>query len=232
MLTLRLGMSGAEVLLAQHLLNSALTNTPGHRPLDPDGVFGPATERAVRLHQTVSGRRVPDGIVDLPMWRTLGVQFIVQHQTPLVPAPTPEAALGACLSMVCDPPPDGADGLAMAALRSNGRDDQPIHALADRLGLSARAVEPPCARQMLDALGAGPALLFGWTRHGRHVVAVSALWSRANLLDDGTVVRILDSLPVGRGSRSGSLYPSMTVQGTPFRPEWLLVRDGRQRGTG
>lgn len=63
------GARGKQVQLLQHLLNDLEKPRP---PLALDGVFGPATERAVRAYQ--SGNRLEvDGVVGQRTWSSLGV---------------------------------------------------------------------------------------------------------------------------------------------------------------
>ncbi|QNE32474.1 TIGR02594 family protein [Sphingomonas sp. NBWT7] len=63
------GARGQDVQLLQHALNTTQRPRP---PLELDGVFGPATDRAVREYQAGQGLTV-DGIVGQRTWRSLGV---------------------------------------------------------------------------------------------------------------------------------------------------------------
>jgi len=63
------GARGQHVQLLQHLLNDIQKPRP---PLELDGVFGPATERAVRGYQS-SNRLEVDGVVGQRTWSSLGV---------------------------------------------------------------------------------------------------------------------------------------------------------------
>ena len=63
------GARGQQVQLLQHLLNDRQKPRP---PLDLDGVFGPATERAVRSYQSANRLEV-DGVVGQRTWSSLGV---------------------------------------------------------------------------------------------------------------------------------------------------------------
>lgn len=64
--TIRRGDAGADVAYAQNLLNA---RHPGH-VLWVDGLFGPATDRAVRQYQA-RGRLAVDGIVGPDTWESL-----------------------------------------------------------------------------------------------------------------------------------------------------------------
>ncbi len=63
------GARGQQVQMLQHLLNTTERLRP---PLELDGVFGTATERAVRGFQQGRGLEV-DGIVGARTWSSLGV---------------------------------------------------------------------------------------------------------------------------------------------------------------
>jgi hypothetical protein len=65
------GDRGAEVALVQHWINVLGNRHPGHyRQLNPDGVFGPATWREVRVFQGRHSLTV-DGIVGQKTWNEL-----------------------------------------------------------------------------------------------------------------------------------------------------------------
>lgn len=64
------GSKGQQVQLLQHLLNTIGQNRP---PLELDGKFGPATDKAVRRYQERRHLSV-DGIVGQDTWRSLGMK--------------------------------------------------------------------------------------------------------------------------------------------------------------
>ncbi|MBQ7565961.1 MAG: peptidoglycan-binding protein [Oscillospiraceae bacterium] len=64
---LRVGSSGTEVLVMQLVLNRIRQNYPSIPQIEPDGVFGPQTEQAVRTFQRVFGLTA-DGIVGRATW--------------------------------------------------------------------------------------------------------------------------------------------------------------------
>jgi peptidoglycan hydrolase-like protein with peptidoglycan-binding domain len=82
---LRQGSRGKLVDLAQTLLNDAFYASNGTGDtLEQDGIFGPRT--AARLQQFI-GERLgisAPAVVDDRVWRALGVQTWVEHQTQLV----------------------------------------------------------------------------------------------------------------------------------------------------
>ena len=64
---LRVGSRGRSVALIQRALNRISQNFPAIPKLTADGIYGPATERAVRVFQQVFGLDV-DGIVGRQTW--------------------------------------------------------------------------------------------------------------------------------------------------------------------
>lgn len=64
---LRQGSSGTEVLVMQLVLNRISQNYPSIPKVDPDGIFGPLTEEAVRTFQRIFGL-TDDGIVGRATW--------------------------------------------------------------------------------------------------------------------------------------------------------------------
>lgn len=81
---LRRGATGAEVRQLQRLLNQWLSANPRVRiePLAVDGIFGPLTERTVRVYQQVMGLPV-DGIVGPRTWSYLLRQPVPRSPTPV-----------------------------------------------------------------------------------------------------------------------------------------------------
>ncbi|MFD1033452.1 TIGR02594 family protein [Sphingomonas hankookensis] len=72
------GARGQQVQMLQHLLNTTARPRP---PLELDGVFGAATERAVRSFQQGRGLEV-DGVVGARTWSSLGVGGSALPRTP------------------------------------------------------------------------------------------------------------------------------------------------------
>lgn len=76
------GARGQQVQMLQHLLNTVQRPRP---PLELDGVFGPATERAVRDYQASRNLEI-DGIVGADTWKSFGAAGAT------LPPPAPAAA--------------------------------------------------------------------------------------------------------------------------------------------
>lgn len=101
--TLRKGSKGAEVRALQKLLNALAYG------LDADGIFGKATEAAVRDFQKINGLSV-DGIVGTQTWAALeGAQESTDSGTYTVTIRGLDAATAAYL-LECYPGAASAEG--------------------------------------------------------------------------------------------------------------------------
>ena len=78
----RRGDQGPEVILVQHALYQL-----GYLADQPDGFFGPATQRAVERFQSDSNLTA-DGIVGPQTWSTLGKSLPRAHEHTVVPGDT------------------------------------------------------------------------------------------------------------------------------------------------
>lgn len=72
---LELGSSGTKVRTIQEQLNRIARNYPALPSITADGVFGPATKRAVEQFQSVFGLPV-SGIVDFPTWYKISEIYV------------------------------------------------------------------------------------------------------------------------------------------------------------
>lgn len=84
--TLRLGSTGETVTLAQYLLNAAADYYSALYPIGVDGVFGNATENAVRQFQTLRGI-TSDGVIGANTWTQLYEVFYA-YMNATFPAPS------------------------------------------------------------------------------------------------------------------------------------------------
>ena len=72
---LTVGDSGQKVLQMQEQLNRIAQNYPAIPKVSEDGIFGPATERAVQKFQSVFGLPA-NGIVDYPTWYKISEIYV------------------------------------------------------------------------------------------------------------------------------------------------------------
>ena len=72
---LTVGASGQKVLQMQEQLNRIAQNYPAVPRVSEDGIFGPATERAVQKFQSIFGLPA-NGIVDYPTWYKISEIYV------------------------------------------------------------------------------------------------------------------------------------------------------------
>ena len=76
--TMRLGDRGDGVTAVQYMLSILAEFDDALTPVTPDGVFGPATERAVRNFQRWAGLTA-DGVVGQATWNAMFQRFVLEE---------------------------------------------------------------------------------------------------------------------------------------------------------
>lgn len=230
MITLRQGSRGFQVEYLQRLLNKAATRErSGGTPLNVDGAFGPKTEAALRAFQ---GRHRPltvDGIAGRQTWAALGLRAEAEHgRVILFGQPTGTSCWSAAATMILG---NQSAGPGDATLGSGGGLNGTIEdhrAFARSLGWEMLNHSPGVG-EMVDIVRRTPV----WIRAGgsgwAHAVVLSAVYSDGDSSGDGTMFRIHDPWPVGRGRIYGSfanpitMYAADGVSRVPASLDFVLV---------
>jgi Papain-like cysteine protease AvrRpt2 len=241
---LQIGATGPDVLFAQRLYNNAPSNVQGVPNLVEDGIFGLRTLAAIRTFQT---RRTPaiglggtiqpatqtlrqDGAIDDPTWLALGAGPSCEHNVKLVWQYSDNSCWHACMDMIlgggqCRNMPLGVvitSGAGQGGLTDSLR---AITIYARALG--GRAVRAPSTAGELCALiQSRPGVLLGRSvrfQYG-HAVVLSGYFNDAPRDDLSTIIRIHNPAPPYNGAIEGSVYPSMSLSGGSFAPEWVIAR--------
>lgn len=229
MRNISLGSRGADVRFAQRLINIASVNDRDYVSLIEDGVFGRRTDAAVRRYQERTAHVGPNGVVDLTLWRRLGLAHEIDHRVMLVPQHTGFSCWSACVAMIRGV--QASFAVRGTNLSTNQGDfgslvnrPENIRQYAESLGRRAHEVKAPFARDLATSLRRGPVILFGVrAQTGRHAVVISGLWPTQALDDNDTVIRVHNPSPIGRGTEEATMYPDMFLESEGFTPEWIVA---------
>jgi hypothetical protein len=217
---LRRGSGGFKVQYLQRLLNKALVRDhAGGASLNEDGAYGPLTEGAVRAFQ---GRHRPlreDGEAGPATWSALGLRTEREHSSVIqFGQPTGTSCWSAAATSILG---NQSVGPGRASLATDGGLQPSIPNLeifSRGLGWQMLNYSPNvgtlvalCQRKPLWIASAGA--------HFAHAVVFSGVYSDGT--DDGTMFRIHDPWPQGRGRVYGSFCNPVTI----------LANDNRSRLT-
>ena len=195
------GARGPEVLLLQRLLNKQ-----GARPpLTEDQAYGPRTQAALTTFRSQS-RPVPGAGVTPDVWRALGVTLEREHNVRLYGQPTTMTCWSAAATMMSGSNQSvGPGGAATASSGGMGMGIENSDTFIRSRGwrMINNASRPPIS-VVTAALARGPVWLAFEGGHFKHAVVVSAAWGDGT--DTGTVLRIHDPWPQGRGTVYGTTY--------------------------
>jgi hypothetical protein len=225
--TLRQGSHDPAVIYLQRLLNQYLFQVPGADVLDEDGSFGRLTAEALRRFQEnyhgPVGRLEPDGIAGPRTWRALGLTSEVTWPMPVVG----QIATMSCWvvsaglatgRMSSDMPESARFDPASGGLPTDAAN---IDAYARDNGLRRLGSVPTDIAGLMPHIRRGPAIIVGeWNGGGRHVFVVSGFFWAS---DAGSMIQINDPLPYGRGSRVITDYPAITLSDGLIDPLAVLV---------
>ncbi len=234
MITLRMGSHDPHVVFLQRMLNNALVHDRTIAVLDEDGDFGRLTDAALRRFQSTYtgpvGRLVPDGVAGPLSWRALGLVTELVHPLPVIGQNTAMScwvvsgglASGRMTSAIpgqaqFDPvTPDGGGGGLPPSMAN-------LELYAISLGM--RLVQnPPAQIEGLEPyLRRGPLIMCGkWVTGGAHAVVISGYYSGPVAFT--RMIRVNNSLPLGRGALEVTDYPGMKLSGNFINAFALIVR--------
>ncbi|WP_202905581.1 peptidoglycan-binding protein [Cypionkella psychrotolerans] len=234
MITLRMGSHDPHVVFLQRMLNNALVHDRSIAVLDEDGAFGRLTDAALRRFQSTYtgpvGRLVPDGVAGPLSWRALGLVTELVHPLPVI---------GQSTGMTCWVVSGGlASGRMTSAIPGqaqfdpvtpdgNGGGLRPDMANLElyAISLGMRLVrQPPAEIEGLEPyLRRGPIIMCGnWVNGGAHAVVISGYYSGPVAFT--RMIRVNNSLPVGRGALEVTDYPGMKLSGNFITAFALIVR--------
>jgi hypothetical protein len=219
--TLHQGSTDHQVKFLQRLLNKRRIVTP---PLKEDGVFGPKTKDAVTTFQSQQ-RLATDGVVGAMTWQRLGVRYDIAHPVRLFPQPTNMTCWSASATMILGNMSVGPGGALLA--QSGGLTPTPANIEEFGRGLGWRMHYPQTwsvaglasllQRKPAWAVGGGSSPTGNWL----HAIVLSALWSDGAEDASGTLLRIHDPWPPGRGAVYSRFYRG-TVDGFDFISLYVL----------
>jgi hypothetical protein len=230
MQTLRRGSRGIHVEFMQRLLCRADTREHADYPYyDTDGRFDAETERAIRVFQRRHPGLVVDGIVGPQTWTALGLRSQREHPIQRFGQPTGMSCWSAAATMILGN--NQSIGSGSAALRpSGGLDDSfgNIEEFARNLGWRMPN-HTPTVVELVSLLMRTPLWMAVQHANGGHVVVLSGVYSDGDPSGQGTMVRIHDPWPVGRGAIYGSFVSPIILHDGSFRAvaslEYLLIQD-------
>ncbi|GLS86042.1 hypothetical protein GCM10010873_10160 [Cypionkella aquatica] len=234
MITLRIHSHDPHVIFLQRLLNNALVNDRTIAVLDEDGAFGRLTDTALRRFQSTYtgpvGRLVSDGVAGPLTWRALGLTTELVHPLPVI---------GQNTGMTCWVVSGGlASGRMTSAIPGQAQFDPVtpdgngggLHPGMSNLELYAQSLgmrlvrQPPTEIEGLEPyLRRGPLIMCGkWLSGGAHAVVISGYYAGATAF--ARMIRVNNSLPVGRGALEVTDYPNMCLGGNYINAFALIVR--------
>ncbi len=227
---LRHGSRGFEVRFLQRLLNRAATSDrTGGVLLQVDGIFGPRTEAALRAFQ---GRHRPllvDGVAGSQSWNVLGLRTEKEHiHVTLSGQPSGTSCWSAAATMILGNQSVGLGG-ANLGLDGGLLGTMEAHrAFAGSLGWQMLN-HSPGVKEMISLVQRTPVWISAGGSDWAHAVVLSGVYSDGDGSGDGTMFRIHDPWPQGRGRIYGSFANPITmfaangITRVPASLEFVLV---------
>jgi hypothetical protein len=206
---LGIGSSGFKVQYLQRLLNKALVRDhAAGTPLNEDGSYGPITQNAVRAFQGRHPSIIADGVAGGQTWGALGLRLEREHNRVIkFGQPTHTSCWSAAATSILA---NQSVGPGRAALETDGGMTPSI----DNLEIFARGLgwpmlnHSPGVQELVSLCQQKPLWIAGAGAHFKHAVVFSGVYSDGT--DDGTMLRIHDPWPVGRGRIYGTFCNPVT----------------------
>lgn len=220
MKTLKNGSRSFEVEFLQRLLNKAADRdgARGVRLLE-DGIFGPKTEMALRAFQGRHRPLVINGIAGSQTWKELGLRFEKEHaKVILFGQPSDHSCWAAAATMILGNESVGPGGARLAPSGGLPVNIENYRAFADSLGWRMLG-SSPSVMEMVNLIQSTPAWISGGGTGWAHAVVVSGVYSDGDGSGTGTMFRIHDPWPMGKGM----------IYGTFAVPFTMLAADSKTR---
>ena len=234
MITLRMGSRDPHVVFLQRMLNNALAHDRSIATLVEDGNFGRLTDAALRRFQSTYsgpvGRLTSDGVAGPTNWRALGLVTELAHPLPVIGQNTAMScwvvsgglASGRMTSAIpgraqFDPVASDGSGGGLPPNMAN------LELYAQSLGMRLVQSPPTQIEGLEPYLRRGPLIMCGkWATGGAHAVVISGYYSGSAAYT--RMIRVNNSLPLGRGALEVTDYPGMKLGGDFITAFALIVR--------
>lgn len=212
---LRWGSRGLQVQLLQRLLNKAQAGKGiSGTPLSIDGSFGAFTQSALQAFQTCHPGLIPDKVAGDQTWKALGLRTEKEHAwVRLFGQPTANTCWSAAATMILGNQSAGV-GNAYPGKRGG------LPAVGDNYREFARSYGwealnySPSVGELVDIVCRTPVWVGLGGLNWGHAVVLSGVYSDGDESGDGTVFRIHDPGPIGRGRIYGSFANPLTLYDT------------------
>lgn len=211
---LRQGSKGVQVQVLQGLLNKAnIQDGVIGTTLAIDGQFGPITASALYAFQ--SRRHLnPDKIAGFQTWRALGLRVEKEHNSIRLFGQYSSKSCWAAAAQMLLKNNHSCLNISEAQLDEQGRILSTVNNFrdfAEILGWTALNYSPS-VQDLVSIVSRTPIwVASAYKGHFTHCVVLSAVYSDMDESGDGTLFRIHDPEPVGKGSIYGSLANPLTL---------------------
>jgi hypothetical protein len=202
---LRRGNRGFKVEFLQRLLNKAARReSVGGTLLVVDGNFGPLTETALRAFQGRHRPLVVDGVAGNQTWNALGLRTEREHaRVILFGQPTGTSCWSAAATMILGNQSVGPGGATIVVGGGLSGTMENLQAFARSLGWQMLN-HSPGVQEMVNLVRRTSVWIKAGGSNWAHAVVLSGVYSDGDSSGDGTIFRIHDPWPPGRGRIYGS----------------------------
>lgn len=229
MRVLRQGSSGVQVKFLQRLLNKAASRAGiSGATLAEDGGFGALTENALYQFQLRTPGLVSDKTVGPQTWNALGLKSWKEHNWVRLVPQNERNCWSAAASMIKGPLSIGPHGAPVNKDHGIEGGEKSLRIFAQALGWEY--LEYTCTvKTLINLVFRTPIWLFATFNYnainynnygGRyypdswgHVVVPSAVYTDGDPSGDGTLFRVHDPAPVGKGKIYGTFGDSFCILG-------------------
>jgi Putative peptidoglycan binding domain len=213
MQTLKLGSTGPAVGLLRRLLNQNVVPRPNLPEVNLFGAhyngamaridFGPHMDAAVKKFQT-SKKLPPNGVVDAPTWKALGLTLDIDKNVKPASQPTNDTCYAAAATMVLGS--EGSKSFTPGATPAGqASDDYWARSFASQFGWSLEYGMTPMPVALANYLQRGAFWMAGNlpfpSGPSYHAVVIGSIWGTGD--SDSTMLLVYDPWPVNTGDIYG-----------------------------